>query len=290
MKIAGLEFAYNDLFEKVHIDVAQKDTRWWLLEHRKIELILCEGDKVKKYWRTKSNEDFLYKYPDGVRQYWNSESEPHKYIKRQLLEKKTLLINNEVLVKAHCAKGEVWIDSIRKRPDVVFYDEAGNIICLIEIYCSNKKSPKDIRKLSELNIPVFEINASNYEVEDKGNNRNRPRVNLIFNPKRGKDSSVLNEEIKQTERGIKENKRIYKPQYRELKEYEEDLEWLEEEIQSGGIKRLVEYGDRIKVVKCEIEAKNREELLIIQEIGRLEVTFEQRMVERHFMLRQKWGQ
>ena len=58
MKISGLEFAFNDLEQKVHIDVAQKNTRWWLLEGKRVELVLCDGEKVKKYWRTKTDDEF----------------------------------------------------------------------------------------------------------------------------------------------------------------------------------------------------------------------------------------
>ena len=34
MKISGLEFAYNYLGKRIHIDAAQKDTQWWLLEDK----------------------------------------------------------------------------------------------------------------------------------------------------------------------------------------------------------------------------------------------------------------
>ena len=63
MKISGLEFAFNDLEQKVHIDVAQKNTRWWLLEGKRVELVLCDGEKVKKYWRTKTDDEFEKIYP-----------------------------------------------------------------------------------------------------------------------------------------------------------------------------------------------------------------------------------
>jgi hypothetical protein len=275
MKISGLEFAFNDLEQRVHIDAAQKNTRWWLLENNKIELVLCDGEKVKKYWRTKVDGEFEKMYPDGIKQYWNRESEQHKYIKRQLLEKKILPIGNNRLIKPHSVEAEVWLDSIKKRPDIVFYDESENIMCLIEIYYSNKKSPSDIKKLSELNVPIFEINVSNYELESE-DKKNKPRVNLIFNPERTNESSIIKEEIKRIESGIKENKRIYKPQWKEIIELEEEIEWIEEdirelndeykwlegEVQSGGIRRLEESTRAIRRVRDEIATEERKQIEI----------------------------
>ncbi len=275
MKISGLEFAFNDLEQMVHIDAAQKNTMWWLLEDKKIELVLCDGEKVKKYWRTKVDGEFEKIYPDGLKQYWNSESKQHKYVKGVLLENKKLLINEETWIKAHSVKEEVWFDSISKRPDVVFYDEGGNIVCLIEIYYSNKKSQADIKKLSELNVPIFEINISNYEIGNT-DNKNKPRVNLIFNPQRTNESSKIKEEIKRTEKEIKDNERIYKPQYRELKEVEREIEWTEEdirefeneykwlegEIQSGGIRRLEESTREIRRVRSNIATEERKQIEI----------------------------
>lgn len=313
MKISGLEFAFNDLEQKVHIDVAQKNTRWWLLEDKKIELVLCEGEKVKKYWRTKSDSEFRKMYPDGVKQYWNRESEQHKYIKRQLLEKKILPINDKVWIKAHSVKEEVWFDSISKRPDVVFYDEDGNIMCLIEIYYSHKKSQADIKKLSELNLPVFEINVSNYEIGSR-DKKNKARVNLIFNPERTNESSTIKGEIKRTEKAVKENEQIYKSQYRELapikdqikwakryiRELDNEYKWVEGEIQSGGIRRLEKLGREIRRVRGDIGIQDRTKLetdAAIQNIERRIREAEssiaeeeaQRQLERYSMWAERWG-
>jgi len=308
MKISGLEFAFNNLDQRVHIDAAQKNTRWWLLEGKQIELVLCDGEKVKKYWRTKVDGEFEKMYPDGIKQYWNRESEQHKYIKRQLLEKKILPIGNNHLIRPHSVEAEVWLDSIKKRPDIVFYDKDGNIMCLIEIYYSNKKSPSDIKKLSELNVPIFEINVSNYEIKKPKNINNKATVNLIFNPERTNKYSEIKEDIKQTERGIKENKQIYKPQWREITQIEEEIEWTEEdirgleyeykwlegEIQSGGIQRIEEYTKAIGRVRNDIASEERKQIEIDsairdaqQRIREIESSIKreevQRQLERHSM-------
>jgi hypothetical protein len=308
MKISGLEFAYNYLGKRIHIDAAQKDTQWWLLEDKSIELVLCDGEKVKKYWRTKSDGDFLRIYPDGVKQYWNRESNEHKYIKQKLLETKGLRFNDNCVIRAHSVGQEVWFDNIRKRPDIVFYDEQGEIMCLIEIFFSNKKTPADIRKLSELNVPVFEINISNYKIP-YGNNkgRNKPRVNIIFDPARGDEYYALKERISEVREGIKEKERIYRPQYWEIIEAERKIEfvgkstrklngqykWLEEEIQSGEIQRLVGLGD-------EIRKENRQKSQIVGGIQFLtkrirdiksstEYAEYERDLERELMMAERWA-
>lgn len=260
MKISGLEFAFNDLEEKVHIDVAQKNTRWWLLEGKRVELVLCDGEKVKKYWRTKTDDEFEKIYPDGLKQYWNSESEEHKYIKGQLLQKKILQISNNIVIKAHSVKDEVWFDSINKRPDVVFYDEDENIMCLIEIYYSNKKSSEDIKKLSQLNVPIFEINISNYELESR-DKKNKPTVNLIFNPERAGEISDIKKQIKDIELEVKEKDRICRNERKNIEYIERDnkyttqeiirftdkIRWIENQVQSGGIEDIARIRSRIRV-------------------------------------------
>lgn len=260
MKISGLEFAFNDLEQKVHIDVAQKNTRWWLLEGKRVELVLCDGEKVKKYWRTKTDDEFEKIYPDGLKQYWNSESEEHKYIKGQLLQKKILQISNNIVIKAHSVKDEVWFDSINKRPDVVFYDEDENIMCLIEIYYSNKKSSEDIKKLSQLNVPIFEINISNYELESR-DKKNKPTVNLIFNPERAGEISDIKKQIKDIELEVKEKDRICRNERKNIEYIERDnkyttqeiirftdkIRWIENQVQSGGIEDIARIRSRIRV-------------------------------------------
>ena len=295
MKISGLEFAFDDSDKRVHIDAAQKNTRWWLLDGKQIELVLCDGEKVKKYWRTKVDGEFQKIYPDGLKQYWNRESDVHRHIKNKIINKKILPIGNNIFIKPHSVEAEVWLDSIKKRPDIVFYDEDKNIICLIEIYYSHKKSTADIEKLSEINVPIFEINVSNYEIKKAYNINNKPRVNLIFNPGRTNESSSIKEEIKRTERSVRENKQIYKPQWRELKDCEEEIEWieddireldgkyrwLEKEIQSGGIEDIVGIRERIRAeerrqydltkkirqIKSNIEEEERTELVFRKAIN-----------------------
>lgn len=298
MKISGLEFAFNDLEEKVHIDVAQKNTRWWLLEGKRVELVLCDGEKVKKYWRTKTDDEFEKIYPDGLKQYWNSESEQHKYIKGQLLQKKILQISNNIVIKAHSVKDEVWFDSINKRPDVVFYDEDENIMCLIEIYYSNKKSSEDIKKLSQLNVPIFEINISNYELESR-DKKNKPTVNLIFNPERAGEISDIKKQIKDIELEVKEKDRICRNERKNIEYIERDnkyttqeiirftdkIRWIENQVQSGGIEDIARIRGRIRV-------EDRRQYDFTKEIREVKSKIEeeeaQRQLERQSMWAERW--
>lgn len=165
-KIENLEYAYTHNLELENIVSAEKLKYYFLDIKKTIPLILCEGDKIKKYWRKKSNiSELLIKKHFG-----NSESIEHYNQKMQFVYDKqfevyfikwgTNLPAEKYLIKASFGKPEYYIKDINKIIDVVLFDEYNQPIAGIEVYHTNKKTELDIKKFNQLNFPIYEYDIN----------------------------------------------------------------------------------------------------------------------------------
>jgi len=154
-KIKDLQFTYNHNGIFTHIDLANKQDKYYLDINKQIPLVFCKGEKVKPYFRTETNisEKAFRDYLGG------SESLEHYNTKMGFCHSKFMVINDTKIV-GYTAQVEYRIREINKIVDVAFFDEFGDLLIAIEVLHTNPKSYKDIIKFNQINTPIYEYNIN----------------------------------------------------------------------------------------------------------------------------------
>lgn len=160
-KINNLEYAWvgNDI---KHIDSANKEDSYYLDEDLTIPLVYCNGTVVKSYWRKESNID-----ESIIRDFFGSSESVEHYNKKIELSK-SLVLNNvsiddeiqDYIILGSSSIVEYRVKEINKIIDLVYLDNNGDVLVGIEIFCTNKKTSKDIEKFNKLKFPVYEYDIN----------------------------------------------------------------------------------------------------------------------------------
>lgn len=193
-KINNLEYAWvgNEI---KHIDSANKEDSYYLDEGLNIPLVYCNGTVVKSYWRKESNID-----ESIIRDFFGSSESVEHYNKKIQLSK-SLVLNNvsiddeiqDYIILGSSSIVEYRVKEINKIIDLVYLDNNGDVLVGIEIFCTNKKTSKDIDKFNKLKFPVYEYDINKgvcYPISAPNTNTKEQR--RIYN------------EIKKTERSLSE--------------------------------------------------------------------------------------
>ncbi len=193
-KINNLEYAWvgNEI---KHIDSANKEDSYYLDEGLNIPLVYCNGTVVKSYWRKESNID-----ESIIRDFFGSSESVEHYNKKIQLSK-SLVLNNvsiddeiqDYIILGSSSIVEYRVKEINKIIDLVYLDNNGDVLVGIEIFCTNKKTSKDIEKFNKLKFPVYEYDINKgvcYPISAPNTNTKEQR--RIYN------------EIKKTERSLSE--------------------------------------------------------------------------------------
>jgi len=122
-----------------------------------IELIVRDGSKNVKHYSLKSGGDINSIGGGG-------EGENH-YNQKWLIKKQGFFYWETFKIIPKRIEVEYYIKEIKKQPDIVFFDDKDNMMCIIEIHDTNPKTEEDINKFQKLNIPVYEYNINNGETE-----------------------------------------------------------------------------------------------------------------------------
>ena len=160
-KINNLEYAWVGNAIK-HIDSANKEDSYYLDEDLTIPLVYCNGTVVKSYWRKESNID-----ESIIRNFFGSSESVEHYNKKIQLSK-SLVLNNvsiddeiqDYVILGSCSIVEYRAKEINKIIDLVYLDNNGDVLVGIEIFCTNKKTSKDIEKFNKLKFPVYEYDIN----------------------------------------------------------------------------------------------------------------------------------
>jgi hypothetical protein len=137
----------------IHIDDAVKGiTYYFRYEDKEYEIIVAHGDKYRKHYKTKRGEDI------DVNIIFHKDCQ--KYIKEnKVVEVYNLtIICDKVLLEAEAAryiKGK--IPDYTMRPDCLFLDSDGEILCIVEVNVTHAKDDKDIEKIKQYQIPTIEL-------------------------------------------------------------------------------------------------------------------------------------
>ena len=160
-KINNLEYAWVGNAIK-HIDSANKEDSYYLDEGLTIPLVYCNGTVVKSYWRKESNID-----ESIIRNFFGSSESVEHYNKKIQLSK-SLVLNNvsiddeiqDYVILGSSSIVEYRAKEINKIIDLVYLDNNGDVLVGIEIFCTNKKTSKDIEKFNKLKFPVYEYDIN----------------------------------------------------------------------------------------------------------------------------------
>ena len=150
-KLNNLEYAWVGK-ELRHIASGNKSDKYFLDESLTIPLVFCKGIKIKSYWRKEPNID-----DSVIRDFFGSSESIEHYNKKIELSKSLELQFGKHLIMGHSSKVEYRVKSINKVIDLIFLDKNGDILVGIEVFCTNKKTDKDIKKFNEVKFPIYEL-------------------------------------------------------------------------------------------------------------------------------------
>ena len=123
-----------------------------------IELIVKDGGTNRKHFSLKSGGSIDSLFSGG------GES-PEHYNAKYEIKKQGFFYWNDIKIKPSRIEIEHEFKTINKISDVVFFDEDDNLMCVIEVYFTNKKTQKDIDDFKKLNTNVYEYNIKNGSTE-----------------------------------------------------------------------------------------------------------------------------
>jgi len=275
-KLNNLEYAWVGK-ELRHIASGNKSDKYFLDESLTIPLVFCKGIKIKSYWRKEPNID-----DSVIRDFFGSSESIEHYNKKIELSKSLELQFGKHLIMGHSSKVEYRVKSINKVIDLIFLDKNGDILVGIEVFCTNKKTDKDIKKFNEVKFPIYEYNINTGEVYPISSGCPSSEAMDAFTRRISKVEQSISEDkprlvrgkrilfrqqnrIKALEKGIKrlDNKR--KEIWRDYYKFKEAAEYLSDE---GYDKVIREKDENISSFRDEIKeyGEQQEELRLIQNI------------------------
>ena len=143
--------SYNSKRECVSIGQASKSLDSYYYDYNLTnEFVLRQGDKNRHH--------FAFKSGNGG---GDGETDLHRDAKMWLVRIKEFKYN-DCVIKAHSVKyEEATIQESSRIPDVTFYDEQGDILCIIEVVNTNSVSEEKEQELKEIGILTFEAVIKN---------------------------------------------------------------------------------------------------------------------------------
>ena len=149
-------YALDQFNNCIAIDDAIKGNEYFLGK-TDIPLIVRDGEVNQKHFSLKSKSDSLLKsYVNESPEHYN---EKYKILKQGYFDFEGMRITPKKI------EIEYRFEETNQVCDVVFFDENDDLMCIIEIFVTNRKEKKDIDKFKKLNTNVYEYNYNNGETE-----------------------------------------------------------------------------------------------------------------------------
>ena len=236
-----------------HIVSGNKSDKYFLDENLTIPLVFCKGVKIKSYWRKEPNVD-----DSIIRKFFGSSESIEHYNKKIELSKSLELEFGEHLITGYSSKVEHRVKSINKVIDLIYLDSNGDILVGIEVFCTNKKTDKDINKFNEVKFPIYEYNIHTREVYPiSAGDTNTDQIRVLSEEIRQYEESINKDKprlikgknivleqqqrIKRLEKGFKRLDERRKKEWREYYQIKETAEYLSDE----GFDKVIREQDRI---------------------------------------------
>jgi hypothetical protein len=214
----------------IHIDDAVKGvTYYFRYEDKEYEIIVAHGEKYIKHYKTKRGEDI------DVNIIF------HKDCQKYLKETKAVNVDNltiicdKVLLEAEAARYiKAKIPDYSMRPDCLFLDSDGEIMCIVEVNVTHAKSDEDIEKIKQYKIITIELTYG----KRKDNYQQPEGAQFLYQSEITSQIRDCHQRIKigqvtihkhETERNGR-NKQLYNVEEPEIKEFEREIRELEREI------------------------------------------------------------
>ena len=138
----------------IHIDDAVKgNTYYFRYEDKEYEIIVADGAKNIKHYKTKRGDDI------NANIIFHKDCQLYlKKCKHIHLGKGYFIKANKVLLEAEAARYiKAKIPDYSMRPDCLFLDSDGKIMCIVEVNVTHAKDDKDIEKIKQYKIPTIEL-------------------------------------------------------------------------------------------------------------------------------------
>ena len=203
----------------IHIDDAVKGvTYYFRYEDKEYEIIVAHGDKYIKHYKTKRGEDI------------DANIIFHKDCQKYIKENKVVEVDNltiicdKVLLEAEAARYiKAKIPDYSMRPDCLFLDSDGEIMCIVEVNVTHAKDDKDIDKIEQYKIPTIELTYG----KRKDNYKQPEATEWLY-------QSEIIPQIRDCHRRIKfgevEIQKLYAAKDPQINELERQIRELEREI------------------------------------------------------------
>jgi hypothetical protein len=203
----------------IHIDDAVKGiTYYFRYEDKEYEIIVAHGKKYIKHYKTKRGEDI------NVNIIFHKDCQ--KYIKEsKVVEVENLIITcDKVLLEAEAARYiKAKIPDYSMRPDCLFLDSDGEIMCIVEVNVTHAKSDEDIEKIKQYKIITIELTYG----KRKDNYKQPEATEWLY-------QSEITPQIRDCHRRIKigqvELQKLYAAKDPQINELERQIRELEREI------------------------------------------------------------
>jgi len=238
-------YALDQFNNCIAIDDAIKGNEYFLGK-TDIPLIVRDGDVNQKHFSLKSKSDSLLKsYVNESPEHYN---EKYKILKQGYFDFEGMRITPKKI------EIEYRFKETNQVCDVVFFDENDDLMCIIEIFVTNRKEKKDIDKFKKLNINVYEYNYNNRETE---------LINWSFH----------NEKIKlQAERNIE---KWYEQKTNEkIQRIERDRDTLIELLSSQDTGKVENELELVGIQQANIEREQRETYSISEKFNSIRTKIE----------------
>jgi hypothetical protein len=148
-----IQYAYKDgkLYNVNDPEIKTGDKCYWVDGGKEYEVYPAKGDKQRAHFRCMpgvvidANRSF---HKDC--QYYLQETKCFE-LDSEIIEASEVLLEHEA---AYRIKQE--IPNYSMIPDCLFLDDEGNILCIVEVWYTHKKSQEDIAKIQQYKILTFE--------------------------------------------------------------------------------------------------------------------------------------
>jgi hypothetical protein len=153
-----IQYAYKDdkLYNVNDAEIITGDKCYWVDGFEKYEVYPAKGEKQRPHFRCMpgvvidANRAF---HKDC--QYYLQET-------KQLHFEDCIIEATEVLLEHEAAyRIKKDIPNYSMIPDCLFLDDNGDILCIVEVFYTHKKSEEDIKKINQYGIITFELTYEN---------------------------------------------------------------------------------------------------------------------------------
>jgi hypothetical protein len=216
-----IQYAYKDdkLYNVNNPEIKTGDKCYWVDCGKKYEVYPAKGEKQRAHFRCMPGVVI-----DANRAF-------HKDCQYYLQETKRIELENEIIEASEVLLEHEAANRIKQEipnysmiPDCLFLDDQGNIMCILEVWYTHKKSPEDIEKIKQYKIITFELK---YETDYQKHTSidglylgTQPRINRAteFVYQQQQDIERINREIREKDKRKHELRELEQEFYALVKE------------------------------------------------------------------------